>query len=60
MDKVGWSQKVTEMGWDTDKGGKRRERKEGRLYHDNLVYFMFRWPQLMLFGEHTLEEMDCA
>src|SRR5258707_8637269 len=34
VDKVGWSQKVMEMGWGTDKGGKRQERKEGRLYHD--------------------------
>src|SRR5258708_115464 len=33
-DKVRWSQKVMEMGQGTDKGGKRQERKEGRLYHD--------------------------
>ncbi len=33
-DKVGWSQKVMEMGQGTDKGGKRWERKEGRSYHD--------------------------
>src|SRR5260221_10778513 len=30
-----WGRKVTEMGQGTDKGGKRRERKEGRSYHDN-------------------------
>src|SRR5258707_1088293 len=34
VDEVGWSQKVMEMGWGTDKGGKRQERKKGRLYHD--------------------------
>src|SRR5258705_13769706 len=36
VDEVRWSWKVTEMGWGTDKGGKRRERKEGRSYHDNM------------------------
>src|SRR5260221_6799733 len=34
VDEVRWSQKVTEMGQGTDKGGKRWERKEGRSYHD--------------------------
>src|SRR5258708_5821350 len=34
VDEVRWSWKVMEMGWGTDKGGKRQERKEGRLYHD--------------------------
>src|SRR5258708_23943352 len=34
-DEVRWSWKVTEMGWGTDKGGKRQERKhEGGSYHD--------------------------
>src|SRR5260370_22764221 len=37
-DGVRWSQKVTEMGQGTDKGGKRWERKEGRSYHDILLH----------------------
>ena len=37
MDEVGWSWKVMEMGQSTDKGGKRQERKEGRLYHDTFI-----------------------
>src|SRR5258708_38378733 len=43
-DKVRWSWKVTEMGWGTDKGGKRHERKEGRSYHDSVL----RAPLCML------------
>src|SRR5258707_3768560 len=38
VDKVGWSQKVTEMGWGTD--------KEGRLYHDItplLCHYVSEW-----------------
>src|SRR5258708_989884 len=44
VDKVRWSQKVMEMGQSTDKGGKRRERKEGRSYHDTKG---FSWSQQM-------------
>src|SRR6266436_6549837 len=41
-DEVGWTRKVTEMGWGTDKGRKRQEREEGRLYHDrSLPLFHF-------------------
>src|SRR5258708_22934495 len=29
-----------EMGWGTDKGGKRRERKEGRSYHDTTMLWV--------------------
>src|SRR5258708_2198004 len=47
-DEVGWSRKVTEMGWGTDKGGKRQEREEGRLYHDTYPHLT---PILMLVFE---------
>src|SRR5258707_11604384 len=45
-DEVRWSWKVTEMGQGTDKGGKRRERKEGRSYHDItplLCHYISEW-----------------